>query len=111
MLAAKRFDCGSGGALIRTTNVVDIGKWNTVEIHRREWSAWISLNNGTQTAGRSKVGHAITISSHCSFFTTEYRQMIENINSVSDKHSPDGAILRRKLKPVQYLQIFILPGY
>jgi len=111
-VAVKRFDCGSGGALIRTTNVVDLGKWNTVEIHRREWSAWISLNNGTQTAGRSKVGHAITVSSHYSFFTTVYRRMIENINSVRNKHSPvEGAIFRRKLKPVQYLQIFILLGY
>jgi len=54
-VAVRRFDCGSGVALIRTTNKVNVGRWNTVTINRREWSAWISLNNGTQAAGRSKV--------------------------------------------------------
>ena len=53
----RRFDCGSGFARIRTTNVVDLGKWNTVTIHRRDWSALIRLNNGTQASGRSKVYH------------------------------------------------------
>lgn len=61
-VVVRRFDCGSGVALIRTTNVVDVEKWNKVTIHRREWSAWIRLNNGTQVAGRSKVrGHSFIV--------------------------------------------------
>ena len=57
----RRFDCGSGVAVVRTTNVVDVGKWNEVTIHRRDWSAWIRLNDGTQAAGRSKVRSVVSV--------------------------------------------------
>lgn len=57
MCADGRFDCGSGMALIRTTNVVEVGKWNTAVIARHYWNGWVKLNDGEKNFGRSKVNN------------------------------------------------------
>ena len=50
-----RFDCGTGPAQITSENLVELGQWNTITVHRNDWNGWIQLNDGPQAKGRSKV--------------------------------------------------------
>ncbi|XP_034937288.1 pikachurin [Chelonus insularis] len=49
-----RFDCGSGVGVVRSTKTVKLNKWNTLNIYRHRWDAWIQLNSEKRVQGRSK---------------------------------------------------------
>ena len=42
-------------AVLDTQDMAELGEWNTVTIHRRDWNGWIQLNDGPQIAGKSAV--------------------------------------------------------
>lgn len=50
-----RFDCGTGIGAARTTNKVVIGEWNSLMIHRVDWNARMTLNDGPEVRTKSKV--------------------------------------------------------
>ncbi|XP_011315506.1 pikachurin [Fopius arisanus] len=49
-----RFDCGSGVGVVRSTDTVKLNEWNTLNVYRHRWDAWITLNSGKRVQGRSK---------------------------------------------------------
>ncbi|XP_015126557.1 pikachurin [Diachasma alloeum] len=49
-----RFDCGSGVGVVRSTETVKLNEWNTLNVYRHRWDAWITLNSGKRVQGRSK---------------------------------------------------------
>ncbi|CAH1774566.1 unnamed protein product [Owenia fusiformis] len=52
--AEFRFDCGTGPAVIKSSNKIILGQWNRVTVHRDEWNGWMRLNGAEQVKGRSK---------------------------------------------------------
>ena len=42
-------------AEVTTDNMLMLGEWNTLTVHRSGWNAWLQLNDGQQISGRSKV--------------------------------------------------------
>ncbi|XP_044575810.1 pikachurin-like [Cotesia glomerata] len=49
-----RFDCGSGVGIVRSAETVKLNEWNTLNVYRHRWDAWIQLNGGKRVQGRSK---------------------------------------------------------
>ncbi|KAF7993809.1 hypothetical protein HCN44_011078 [Aphidius gifuensis] len=49
-----RFDCGSGVGIVRSTETVKLNEWNSLNVFRHRWDAWIQLNSDKRVQGRSK---------------------------------------------------------
>ncbi|XP_067633127.1 basement membrane proteoglycan [Eurosta solidaginis] len=47
------FDCGSGIGTVRSRETILLNEWNSVIIYRHRWDAWLVLNHGTKSQGRS----------------------------------------------------------
>ncbi|ESO11987.1 hypothetical protein HELRODRAFT_63300, partial [Helobdella robusta] len=75
-----RYDCGSGMAIIKSSNVVKLNMWNMLVINKNEQFGMIQLNNETIARGKSKGNF-----SRINFQNNLYLGGYLNLSEVSDR--------------------------
>lgn len=45
--------------VVRTANAVVVGQWNRLKIRRIDWNGHVTLNDGPEAHGKSKVGNDV----------------------------------------------------
>lgn len=56
----RRFNCGTGVAIIISETKIKLGGWHTVTLYRDGLNGLLQLNNGTPVPGRSQVSVSFT---------------------------------------------------
>jgi len=99
--AEFRFDCGTGMALLRTLNKVNLRDWNTITIYRDEWDGLLQLNDGEEVSGRSK-GLYSRITFREDLYIGGFRNMTSAANRIGTRWGMIGCIRKLEINDKDY---------